>query len=405
MNAESPGIAYRILSLLLFPLWLIHAFIHGRNQDQADYLRQRLLGSDKPIQTSSIWVHASSVGEVNAVTPLVRELLEDGEYIFFTSFTATGLQTIQQNLNTRIVTTVIPVDILPCCRRFIRRHQFKLCLLMETELWPELLYQAATNKVPVVQINARLSQKTTEAPMLIRYLLRRALANIQCHLARSELDKQLLIGLGAQNNHIKVIGNLKSRTDSEQPYTNLINHDYLLLASTHDGEEALFLDHRKSIETLIVIAPRHPKRSETIQKYLSAAGIRFSVRSKGESISADTQVYLADTLGELKGLMAHATLVIMGGSFDQTGGHNLIEPASLGCTIITGPSDSNIVNDIQLLRDAVTQVGDIEECWNKIEYLIDNPKETLKLGIRARRIIQDQDDVLDAYLEEIRPFC
>ncbi len=276
---------------------------------------------------------------------------------------------------------------------------------METELWPELLYQAATNKVPVVQINARLSQKTTEAPMLIRYLLRRALANIQCHLARSEFDKQLLIGLGAQNNHIKVIGNLKSRTDSEQPYTNLINHDYLLLASTHDGEEALFLDHRKSIETLIVIAPRHPKRSETIQKYLSAAGIRFSVRSKGESISADTQVYLADTLGELKGLMAHATLVIMGGSFDQTGGHNLIEPASLGCTIITGPSDSNIVNDIQLLRDAVTQVGDIEECWNKIEYLIDNPKETLKLGIRARRIIQDQDDVLDAYLEEIRPFC
>ncbi len=405
MNAESPGIAYRILSLLLFPLWLIHAFIHGRNQDQVDYLRQRLLGSDKPVQTSSIWVHASSVGEVNAVTPLVRELLEDGEYIFFTSFTATGLQTIQQNLNTRIVTTVIPVDILPCCRRFIRRHQFKLCLLMETELWPELLYQAATNKVPVVQINARLSQKTTEAPMLIRYLLRRALANIQCHLARSEFDKQLLIGLGAQNNHIKVIGNLKSRTDSEQPYTNLINHDYLLLASTHDGEETLFLDHRKSIETLIVIAPRHPKRSETIQKYLSAAGIRFSVRSKGESISADTQVYLADTLGELKGLMAHATLVIMGGSFDQTGGHNLIEPASLGCTIITGPSDSNIVNDIQLLRDAVTQVGDIEECWNKIEYLIDNPKETLKLGIRARRIIQDQDDVLDAYLEEIRPFC
>ena len=404
MNAESPGIAYRVFSLLLFPLWLIHAFFHGRSYHQTDYLRQRILGCGSKSEKSTIWIHASSVGEVSALTPLVRALTDDGENIFFTSFTASGLQTIRKNFNHRIESTVIPIDFPPCCRGFVRRHRFKLCLLMETELWPELLYQTAKNNIPVVQINARLSRKTTDAPIFVRYLLRRALTNIQFHLARNELDKQLLIGLGAQNDKIKVIGNLKSGVNTDQGYSNLINRDYLLLASTHEGEEALFLDHRKSLKTLIVIAPRHPQRSETIQKYLSAQTINHAVRSNGEAITADTEVYLADTLGELKALMAYAELVIMGGSFDQTGGHNLIEPASLGCAIITGPSDSNIVNDIRLLGDGVIQVEDMRECWDKIEYLLNNPVAAKTLGEKARKIILNQDDILGTYLREIKRF-
>lgn len=396
--------AYRVFSLLLFPLWLIHAFFHGRRYGQSGYLRRRLLDGAGRSKKPAIWIHASSVGEVSAVTPLVKALMADGERVFFTSFTASGLQTIRKNFGDLIQSTVIPVDFLPCCRGFIRRHRFKLCLLMETELWPELLYQAAKNKIPVVQINARLSRKSTDAPIFIRYLLRRALTNIHFHLARNELDKQLLIGLGAQADKIKVIGNLKSGVNTDQTYSNLINRDYLLLASTHEGEEALFLDHRKPLKKLIVIAPRHPGRSEDIQKYLSAQTINYAVRSKDEVITADTEVYLADTLGELKALMAHAELVIMGGSFDQTGGHNLIEPASLGCAIITGPSDTNIVNDIRLLEDAVIQVGDIHACWNRIEYLLKNPVEAENLGTKARKIILNQDDILGAYLDEIKQF-
>ncbi|NNE63920.1 MAG: hypothetical protein HKN34_07555 [Gammaproteobacteria bacterium] len=367
-------------------------------------MRRRLLGGASKTEKPAIWIHASSVGEVSAVIPLVRALIDAGESIFFTAFTASGLQTIHNNFGERIQSTVIPVDFLPCCRAFIRHHRFKLCLLMETELWPELLYQAAKHKIPVIQINARLSQKSTDAPIFVRYLLRRALANIQYHLARNELDKQKLIGLGALDDKIKVIGNLKSGIDADQNYANLINRNYLLLASTHEGEETLFLDHRKSLNTLIVIAPRHPKRSEAIQKYLSAKSINHAVRSNDEAITADTEVYLADTLGELKALMAHAELVIMGGSFDQTGGHNLIEPASLGCAIITGPSDINIVNDIRLLGDGVIQVEDIRECWDQIKYLLDNPAEAQNLGAKARKIILDQDDILGAYLREIKQF-
>ncbi len=155
---------------------------------------------------------------------------------------------------------------------------------------------------------------------------------------------------------------------------------------------------------LIVIAPRHPKRSESIQKMLNTAGIRFTVRSLSQPINEQTQVYLADTLGELKAFMAHASIVIMGGSFDQTGGHNLIEPASLGCAIITGPSDSNISNDIRFLGDGIIQVKDMEACWQQVEYFLADPARATALGQKALEVIKAETDVLENYLNEIKAF-
>ena len=335
MNSESPGAAYRLFSLLLLPLWLIHASWHGLSQELPSYFKLRFFGSRASPVKESIWVHAASVGEVTAITPLVKKLVEDGQNILFTSFTASGLQTIRRQFPDDIASSVIPVDFLPCCLLFLRQHSIKLCLLMETELWPELLYQTARRNIAVIQVNARLSRKTTEAPIFIRYLLRRCLSSIRLHLTRNDLDRRLLIGLGADSENIKIIGNLKSRLDTEASYDVLIERDYILLASSHEDEEALFLEHRMNIQPLIVIAPRHPKRSLAIQKTLSDTGIRFAVRSKNQAIDKDTEVYLADTLGELRALMAHAQLVVMGGSFDQTGGHNLIEPAGLGGPVIT----------------------------------------------------------------------
>ncbi len=404
MNAESPGAAYRLVSLLLLPLWLIHAFWHGRSQTAQNYFLERLVGPGSSSDKTVIWVHAASVGEVNAVTPLVLRLLENDESILFTSFTATGLQTIRREFSDRVDSGTIPIDVMPCCQYFFRRQTIKLCILMETELWPELLYQAAKRRIPVIQVNARLSRKSTEAPIFIRYLLRRALSNIDLHLTRNDLDRQNLTSLGADPERIKIIGNLKSGITTPEVQTNLIGQDYVLLASSHEGEEAQFLQHRLEIEPLIVIAPRHPKRSMSIQNQLSEAGIKYAVRSKEEAIKSNTQVYLADTLGELKALMAHASLVIMGGSFDQTGGHNLIEPAGLGCAIITGSSDSNISADIQQLGDSIIQVENMPGCWEKIEYLLSTPEIARSMGEKARNIVRQQGDILSTYLDEIQRY-
>ena len=407
MNAESPGTAYRLLSLLLFPLWLLHGVVHGKNYNLNSYLFQRIWTKRFVSNAPQIWIHAASVGEVNSISPLVKALIDSGELIIFTSFTASGFQTIQKQFGNQVNAAIAPIDFVITSRLFIRRQNIKLCLLMETELWPELLYQTALRGIPIVQVNARLSAKSTNASIFIRYLLRRAISAISLHLTRNQQDKARLIELGANEENIKIIGNLKSQVAVNRVTERLIDRDYLLFASSHEGEEQLFLEKMPDQwqKQLIVIAPRHPRRSESIQKFLNSVDKKFTVRSSSQTINNQTQVYLADTLGELKAFMAHASIVIMGGSFDQkTGGHNLIEPASLGCAIITGPSDSNIKCDIQMLDDGIIQVDNMEDCWQQIESLIAHPEQAKTLGQNALMAIETGSDVLDNYLAEIRPY-
>jgi len=408
MTLSSPGFSYRLISYVLFPLWLVHALWHGYKQNLASYLQLRIWGKKKESNNPLVWVHAASVGEVEAVTPLVRALISLGEAVLFTSFTATGYRTIQRNFADSVEHGIIPIDISWSCARFIRKCNIKLCLLMETELWPELLYQTADKGIPIIQLNARLSRKSLEAPRLIRKFLHHSMTYITLHLTRNDNDRDNLIQLGARRQNIKIVGNLKAAIELSANYPKLVERDYLLLASSHDNEENLWLSHcpASTEKLLLVVAPRHPQRSKEIQQQLSQLGLDYAVRSLSQAITPQTRVYLADTLGELKALMAHAQIVIMGGSFDRTGGHNLIEPAALGCAIITGPSDSNIRNDIALLGDGVGifQVGDIAECWEKITLLLDKPDQRKQLGQQALKAVRSQADVLDSYLAEIRPF-
>ena len=408
MTPSPPGTVYRLFSILLMPLWLVQAIWHGYRQNFGEYLKHRFWSRNNRSKQPLVWVHAASVGEVEAVTPLVRALLRQGEAVLFTSFTATGYRTAQNNFGNTVEQDIIPIDVTWICRRFLRQHNIKLCLLMETELWPELLYQAARNNLPIIQVNARLSRKSLEAPIFIRYILRRTMEYISLHLTRNDNDRKNLIQLGALQNKIKIVGNLKSAIEQSPDYAKLIERDYLLFASSRDDEEDLLLSQRPEgfEKLLIVIAPRHPTRSKAIQQQLSQLGLNYSVRSLSQSITEQTEVYLADTLGELKGLMAHARVVVMGGSFDQSGGHNIIEPAALGCAIITGPSDSNIREDIALLGDGVGiyQVQDMAECWEKINDLLNDPDQAFALGNHAQQAINQAADILDAYLAEIQPY-
>ena len=408
MTLQPPGAGYRLISVLFLPLWLIHALWHGHKRNLSDYLRSRLWGGRHRSKQPLVWVHAASVGEVEAVTPLVRALSQQGEAILFTSFTATGYHTIQRNFGDGVEAGIIPIDIGWICGRFIRQHDIKLCLLMETELWPELLYQTARKSIPIIQLNARLSRKTLKLPRLIRGLLHRTMGYISLHLTRNEDDRDKLMQLGGPQQKIIIVGNLKSAIELSPSYPRLVERDYLLLASSHDSEELLLLSQRPaSVEKLLlVIAPRHPTRSKALQQLLSQLGIDFATRSLSQAVNPRTEVYLADTLGELKALMAHARIVIMGGSFDQTGGHNIIEPAALGRPIITGPSDANIREDIELLGDGsgIIQAADIGVCWQKIEYLLSNPDQARELGKQACQAVSQKAGILEGYLNEIKPY-
>jgi 3-deoxy-D-manno-octulosonic-acid transferase len=404
MNIPSPGWRYRLLSLPLYLLWIAHAFRHGRKHGLTKYLSMRFYGAPGDAE-ARVWVHASSVGEVRAIAPLVGALIERGEKILFTSFTATGYQAIEKDFADTVQSGVIPIEHSWHCRRFFQRHNIKLGLVMETELWPELLYQGHRQGVTLILVNARLSRKSLRVGKFVRALLSRTLGYFTLILTRASGDRDALLGLGAADERISIIGNLKARNELSPPPSRIVERDYLLLASSHAGEEQQFLAARPADlkHRLLVIAPRHPDRSTSIQAQIEDLGLQYSVRSKAQAVDRQTEVYLADTLGELKALMAFASVVIMGGSFDNTGGHNLIEPASLGSAIITGPSDSNIIEDIAMLGagHGVLQVENIDACWSAIRDLLDQPERAQALGQEARSRLARQPDVVACYLDAI----
>jgi 3-deoxy-D-manno-octulosonic-acid transferase len=411
MNATAPGLAYRLLALMLYPLWMIHALQHGRRYELVRYRSMRMSQNrpdhDTPDHDPRIWVHAASVGEVRAITPLVHALMDGGHKILFTSFTATGFQAIQRDFADSVRSTVIPIDCYWHCRRFFARNNIKLGLIMETELWPELLYQARHHDIELLLVNARLSARSLEANRFVRALLSHTLGYFSQILTRSRDDQQALQSLGASPSRIRILGNLKARHHPPTNPIRLVAREYLLLASSHAGEELAFLAsrHAAAQPRLLVIAPRHPARSKTIQSEIDGLGLRYAVRSQSQPVTAETEVYLADTLGELSQLMAHAEVVIMGGSFDDTGGHNLIEPASLGCAIITGPSTSNIDADIKMLGvgQGIIQVDDIVACWSAVIGLLEQPERRRALAKEAQARLSRQPDILQVYLDAIAP--
>lgn len=403
----SPGFSYRLLSLPLYLFWILHALKHGYKHGLGNYLKMRMFGVGGEA-ARSVWIHASSVGEVRSVSPLVHALLQQGQAVLFTSFTATGFRAIRHRFGDTVSSGVIPFDNCWHCRRFFRRHRIKLGLIMETELWPELLYQARRAGVELLQVNARLSRKSLRTRGFVRRLLATTLDYFSLILTRNQRDRAALLSLGARDERVKIVGNLKAQAALPPEQKRPIERDYVLLASSHAGEERQFLAARPPACSgyLLVLAPRHPDRSAAIQAQIEELGLSCAVRSKAQSIGKQTQVYLADTLGELPAFLAHASVVVMGGSFDDTGGHNLIEPASLGCAIITGPSDANIAEDIEMLERGrgVLQVADMVSCWREISALLSDRQRAEALGRGAQARLSRQPDIVQRYMDEITPF-
>ncbi len=404
-----PPLTYRLFSLLLFPLWVGHAAWQAWKYHCVDYLRQRLGGRRKPYPRQAIWLHAASVGEVALIHPLAQTLAKN-QSVVVTCFTISGYQHALKTLPDDIYIQVLPIDIWPISRNFMRRCKFRLALIAETELWPETLYQTRRCHIPLLQINARLSHKSLATSGWMRRLLQRTLGYFDAFITRHEDDIERLQAMGVEDKKISLCGNLKyaaAQPHNESPEA-LIDRPYLLFASTHAPEEVQFAEicTRLDAPPLFVIAPRHPQRASEIMKSLQPLGLNIRQRSRNEPIADDTHIYLADTLGEMPSLMTHARIVIMGGSFAPIGGHNILEPARLGAAIITGPDDDNIRADIDWLKShqAIIQTPDIDRLQEQIERLLSNEKALEQMRQQARKAMAQQTEILPCYLDHIEKY-
>ncbi|HEY8554907.1 MAG TPA: 3-deoxy-D-manno-octulosonic acid transferase [Burkholderiales bacterium] len=405
---------YRLLMWLLSPALAGYtAWVALRHRD-ARYFWQRLgvVGRAAQGEQRPVWVHAASVGEVSAVAPLVRRLAERcaPRPVVITTVTPTGAAIARERLGGCAAHRFLPLDWPGAVRRFVRRVRPACLLVMETELWPNLYRACARAEVPIVLVNGRLTRRSLRENRWWRSVQAQTLGRVRAVLARTAADAETFMSLGMEAGRVRVLGNLKFAVAGDPPTPLALGRPYALAASTREGEERLIVEQWRKVShggRLLVLAPRHPGRLADILTDLAPLGVRVAVRSRGQAITAETDVYVADTLGELGAFMAGADLVIMGGSFVPVGGHNILEPARLGKAVVFGPHMQNFAEEAELLcgNEAAVQLGSAAELADCLNEFLARPEKAAALGRNAARLIATRAGVLDDYLAALGELC
>jgi 3-deoxy-D-manno-octulosonic-acid transferase len=361
-------LAYSLLFYLAMPLVWLRLLWRGRRQpayrqhfgERHALYRQALRCGQRPL----IWLHAVSVGETRAAVPLIDALLEayPDHDLLLTHMTPTGRETGGELLAARperLTQAYLPYDLPDACGRFLDHFQPRIGLLMETELWPNLIAAAGRRQLPIALINGRLSARSLGGYMRLRTLIRPALASLSAVAAQTTADAERLQQLGARQP--TVCGNLKfdvtpaaDKLQLGADWRQAIGpRPVCLLASSREGEEALLLDALATVavaDLLLVLVPRHPQRFAEVAALIASRGLSFCRRSSAELPGSETQVWLGDSMGEMAAYYALADLVVMGGSLLPFGGQNLIEAAACGCPLLLGPHTFNFA---QASADAI----------------------------------------------------
>jgi len=401
-------LALLTLPAIAYSLWQAYQF-----RDK-QYLLERLgLKTPSGIK-NSVWIHCASVGEVNAAASLIELLTQrhPEHSILLTTSTPSGAMTARNKLPAQVHIHYLPIDWRFAVRRFINRIQPGCALILETELWPHLFAECYRHGTPIIIVNGRLSKRTTRLPIWLRAIPCRAIEYLYAVLARSEEDKQNYLSLGSiPEEDIKVLGNIKfSARPTRQitPFT--CQHPYVLAASTRDGEERLLVESWLPIEqntALLIIVPRHPRRLSQILRDLSAYRAHIAVRSREESITAQTRIYIADTFGELPQFIAGSRFVIMGGSFRPFGGQNILEVGWAGKAVIFGPHMDNFRDEAgQFLQHAAgIQVADLSDLSGEIKTLLADSAKTERMGNNALALMEQSAHIAEDYYTEITRLC
>lgn len=353
---------YTLLLALALPLILGRLWWRGRREPGYRRWIGERFGSyeirpEKPV----IWVHAVSVGEVRAAEPLVRAVLDawpDHE-LLLTCMTAAGRDTVKQVYGEAVVAAYLPYDFPGAMRRLLERFRPRLAVLMETEIWPNMVHACTDAGVAVMLANARMSEKSARGYAKRPRLFRPVFAALAPVCAQSEADANRLRALGARK--VAVTGSIKfdvvpdaSKIAEGRAARERLGRPVLLLASTRDGEEALLLDAIAALDAkaLPVLVPRHPQRFDEVAGLARGRGFEVARRSAGEAPGEGRALLLGDTMGEMAFYYGLADVAVIGGSFRPFGGQNLIEAIASGAPVVIGPSVYNFAEATRLAADA-----------------------------------------------------
>ncbi len=364
---------YTLAFYLLIPVLLLRLWWRGRKAPGYRHNWCQRLGLGKRIEQPVIWVHAVSVGETVAIAPLVRRLLDQYPHhrILLTNMTPTGAEQVRKLFGEAVEQRFCPWDIPLALKAFLRRTRPELCIVVETELWPNLVDQCARAGVPVLLANARLSARSARGYAKFSALTVPMLQQLSLVAAQGQADADRFIALGMPTARVEVTGSIKFdlQPDSaqvqagQQLRTQLgPNRPVLIGASTHAGEDEILLHAWQQLslkvpELALILVPRHPERFDQVAVLCRSFSQHLVRRSAGQVPDSETQILLGDTMGELMLFYASSDMAVVGGSFSGTGGHNPLEPAALGLPVVMGPDCFNF----QAITDALADAGGLSK--------------------------------------------
>ena len=412
---------YTLLFHLGLPLVAIRLWLRARKAPAyARRIGERFALNLPVMQPGGIWVHAVSVGESIAAAPMIRELLKRYPQlpITVTCMTPTGSERIQALFanEPRIQHCYLPYDLPWAAARFLERVKPKLGVIMETELWPNHIHQCAKRGIPVALANARLSERSAKGYARFAGLTRPMLEEMSLIAVQTEAEAERFRLLGARPECVEVTGSIKfdlsidpqllikARELREQWQAQ--ERPVWIAASTHEGEDEIVLAaHRQLLASypnaLLILVPRHPERFNSVFELCRREGFATVRRSSGESVEAQTQVLLGDTMGELLFLYALADSAFVGGSLVPNGGHNLLEPAALAKPVLSGPHLFNFLEIAAKLRDAAAleEVDDAQGLAVAVQRLFELPQDAQRMAQAGLKVMQLNQGALQRLLD------
>ncbi len=415
-------VLYSILLYLLTPVVLLRLAYRGiRAPAYWQRWPERFGWLPAFMPVPRIWIHAVSVGETQAAQPLVQALREryPTHRILLTTTTPTGSERVRALFGDTVEHVYLPYDLPGAVSRFLAAVQPDIALIMETELWPNLFRGCARRRIPLLVMNARLSQRSFVGYQRFRGLVRSTLHDVTRLAVQGPKDAQRFLALGAGAQRVSVCGSIKFDLylpPSLREQAAVLRRDFgvdrpvWIAASTHEGEDALVLDAFRQIraqfpDALLVLVPRHPERFTSVANLCRSQGFNLVLRSEMRPCPADMDVFLGDTMGELPVLMAAADLVFMGGSLVNTGGHNMLEPAALGLPVVFGPHVFNFeeISERLLEADAARQVQDVCELAGVVVDWLRDANVRHEVGERGRAFVEQNRGARERMLELIEP--
>jgi len=414
--------AYNIITYLFSPVYGLYWLFRGlTNRDYWDRLGQRFGSGYPQASEGCIWIHAVSVGEVQASAPLVNALKRrfPDRRLLVTTVTPTGAARARKLFGSTVAHSYIPFETPIAVNKFFDATRPRIALIMETEIWPNLYHACGKRRIPLILVSARISPKSVENYRKLLPLFRETLSYGIVIAAQTHSDANRFKALGAAPERTSVTGNIKFDIEIDETVIDegvelrrqcFADRPVWIAASTHDKEEELVLSAHRLIQrefpdALLILVPRHPERFSTVASLMDRTGFSYVLHTAGKPCSPETEVLLGDTMGDVPMFYAASDVAFVGGTLVPVGGHNLLEPAAFGKPIITGPHLFNTVEIADMFAEvgATTLVHDERALAHAVLELLANPEKASAAGGEGLLLLQKNRGSLKRLLDLLEP--